>query len=111
VPIFIDIGALKKFLFKKVPKPLKFFKSMPISAIGLGSNTQRNAKMARKRKENNSLLKKMVGEFEREVIISTYQTHKENQVKTAKTLGINRNTLRSRLEEYQYQSTVKKTIQ
>lgn len=45
------------------------------------------------------LMKTVVGRFERAVIREVYRRNEENQVRTARALGINRNTLRAKLNE------------
>ena len=52
------------------------------------------------RKKTDSYFKIKVNEFERKLITETFIEFNYNQAKTAEFLGINRNTLRSRLVEY-----------
>ena len=49
---------------------------------------------------NGKLYKKIIGHIEKELVLKSLIHNKRNKVKTAEFLGINRNTLRSKIEEY-----------
>lgn len=52
------------------------------------------------RKNKQGYLQQSMNEVERKIITDAFEKNHSNQVKTAEFLGINRNTLRSRLVEY-----------
>ena len=49
---------------------------------------------------NLNLYDKFIDEMERPLILKTLKYFKGNQIKTAKVLGINRNTLRSKITKH-----------
>ena len=49
-----------------------------------------------------NLYDKFLHEIERPLILKTLKYFKGNQIKTAKVLGINRNTLRSKITKFNY---------
>ncbi|MDH5769483.1 MAG: Fis family transcriptional regulator [Nitrospirota bacterium] len=52
------------------------------------------------RLENSNLYKAVLSEVEKSLILIILKETEGNQLKAAKTLGINRNTLRAKIQEY-----------
>jgi two-component system nitrogen regulation response regulator GlnG len=50
--------------------------------------------------EEGNLYSEIIDEFEKDFLEKIYRQLGKNQLKTAKILGINRNTLRSKLDKY-----------